>query len=514
MHITGTISPALGYKRLIVAGLAILMATTGLTGPAGTSALAESVDRTRNAATTTRVPVEGFADIVSKVAPAVVSVKAEIKQESSSRSRQWRETIPVPPNSPFWPFFKNFPFGPDEGEPRYGGPDHGQPHYNRPPAKRRAASLGSGFIVSKDGYIVTNNHVIEDADKVMIQTSEGKTYEGKIIGADPRTDLAVLKIDARGSLPYLKFSKSTVRVGDWVIAIGNPFGLGGTVTTGIISARSREITTNRYDDFLQIDAPINHGNSGGPALNIKGEVIGVNTAIYTPSGGNVGIGFAIPASTASRVVEDLIKTGKVTRGWLGVRVQNVTADIAESLGLGKPSGTLVLGVLDDSPAEKAGFETGDTILAVNEDTIKSWSDLSRKIGQLKPGSKIEIEILRDGQRKTLNVTIGEMQGDEAISAHHKTGSHETGLSALGLAVASSRDGKGVVIVDIDPDSPAASKGLNIGDRIVEVSGHKVSSPKQLRDVLDKVEHGKRKAVLFLVRNAQGQRFVALPLKEK
>ncbi|MEG9883790.1 MAG: Do family serine endopeptidase [Hyphomicrobiales bacterium] len=478
------------------------------------SAFAESVDHMRNVATTGRVPVEGFADIVAKVAPAVVSVKTETTQESSSNFRQYRKTTPVPPNSPFWPFFKNFPFGPDEGEPEYDGPNHNRPYYNRPPAKRHTGYLGSGFIVSEDGYIVTNNHVIENAEKITISTSDGKTYKGKIIGADPRTDLAVLKIDAKDSLPYLKFSKSTVRVGDWVIAIGNPFGLGGTVTTGIVSARGREIGGNSYDDFLQIDAPINHGNSGGPALNIKGEVIGVNTAIYTPSGGNVGIGFAIPASTASRVVEDLIKTGKVTRGWLGVSIQNVTEDIAESLGLGKPSGALVLGVWDDSPAEKAGFETGDTILAVNEDTIKNASDLSRKIGQLKPGSEIEIEILRDGQRKTLNVTIAEMQGGEATLAHRKTGSHETSLSALGLAVASSRDGKGVVIVDIDPDGSAASKGLNVGDRIMEVSGHKVNSPEELRDALDKVEHSKRKAVLFLVRNSQGQRFVAVPLREK
>lgn len=496
-----TILPRNGRKALLAAGLVALMGASALTGPALHDAFAKE-PQTSAPITLNRAPAQGFADIVETVMPAVVSVKVESKPKvlSSFDGDGNGQGLPFPKDSPFWKFFKQFP-----GMPGGDGPQgRHAPH---------RTGLGSGFIISEDGYIVTNNHVVQDAETVTVATSDGTEYDATVVGTDPKTDLAVLKVEADKALPHVAFATDGARVGDWVIAVGNPFGLGGTVTTGIVSARGREIGAGPYDDFLQIDAPINRGNSGGPAFNLKGEVVGVNTAIYSPSGGSVGIGFAIPASMANDVVGDLIANGGVTRGWLGVQIQPVTGDIAESLDLAKPEGAIVLEVTEDSPAAKAGLKTGDTVLSVNGHGVKDPRDLARQIAAIEPGETAKVEVLRDGDRQTLDVTIGTMPGAKQQAARAMEGSDETSLADLGLRVAPSEDGEGVSIVGLDPDGPAAGKGIRPGDQIVEVAGAAVKTPEELNAALEKAGEGDRKSVLVLVRTSDGQRFVALPLKQ-
>ena len=336
---------------------------------------------------------------------------------------------------------------------------------------------------------------------------DGTDYKAKVIGTDPKTDLALIKVDTDRSFQFVNFADVKPEVGNWVMAVGNPFGLGGTVTTGIVSAVGRDIGSGPYDDFLQIDASINHGNSGGPAFNLDGEVIGINTAIFSPSGGSVGIGFAIPASTAETVIASLKADGRVTRGWLGVQIQPVTTDIAETMGLKEAKGAIVADVTEDSPALKGGLKTGDTILSFDGSAIGDARDLSKKVAGVAPGKTADVLIVRNGKEQTLKIEIGKMPGDQAMAGAAPDAPAKSSLAQLGLKLEAAGDGGGVKVIDVDPNGIAASKGIHPGDTILEVAGIDVQSPADVKDALK----GAKSKALLLVKSGEGQRFVAVPL---
>jgi serine protease Do len=334
-----------------------------------------------------RAPLS-FADLVDRVKPAVVSVHVK-GAANRGGSRGGRGLLPeLPEDHPLHEFFKNLP-----------REAPGQP------TPRPAQAQGSGFVISADGYVVTNNHVIDGAGKVQVSFDENNKYDAEVVGTDSRTDLALLKINGSKPFPFVKFADKPARVGDWALAVGNPFGLGGTVTAGIVSAQNRDIGAGPYDDFIQIDAPVNRGNSGGPTFNLAGEVVGVNTAIFSPSGGNVGIAFAIPASTVEQVVASLKESGSVTRGFIGVQMQAVTKEIAEAIGLKEPRGALVAEALKDGPAAKAGVRTGDAIVAVDGEPVKEAKDLSRKVAKVAPGKTVSLTLYRDGKERTVTLEV-------------------------------------------------------------------------------------------------------------
>ncbi|HEV7326904.1 MAG TPA: trypsin-like peptidase domain-containing protein [Bosea sp. (in: a-proteobacteria)] len=339
----------------------------------------------------TQIQLPSFADVADKVKPAVVSVRVTSGLASTGEDGESGPNV-LPPGHPLERFFRQF----DEQNPRSG----------RPAPERRSMSQGSGFFVSQDGYVVTNNHVVEKASQVELVTDEGKTLTAKVVGTDPRTDLALLKVNESGNYPFVQLAAAKPRTGDWVMAVGNPFGLGGTVTAGIVSAQGRDIGSGPYDDFLQIDAPINKGNSGGPTFNLKGEVVGVNTAIFSPSGGNVGIAFAIPATTVTNVIESLKKDGTVARGFIGVQIQPVTAEVADAIGLKDAKGALIASAQAGGPAAKAGLKRGDTIIAVNGEKIADARALSRKIATFAPGAKTSLTIWRDGKEREISFEVG------------------------------------------------------------------------------------------------------------
>ena len=480
----------------IIAGLLGATALTGTISHAGTEA-------TKTQISLNTAPASGFADLVETVMPSVVSVQSKYtpvasRDDSGTREQRRQFQFGFPQGSPFEHFFRNQPGQNGGVMPR--------------PNRRNGTSQGSGFIISEDGFLVTNNHVIKDASEVSVKFSDGREFDAKVIGTDPKTDLALLKIDSNDKFIPIKFAADTPRVGDWVVAVGNPFGLGGTVTTGIISASGRDIGAGPYDDFLQIDAPINRGNSGGPAFNLKGEVVGVNTAIFSPSGGSVGIGFAIPASTAEAIIADLKDDGNVTRGWLGVQIQKVSEDIASSIGLDKPSGTLVAAVTDGSPAEKSGLRTGDTILKVNGADIKGPKELSRAVAKLKPGTSVEMTVFRGGKQRNIKVSIGEMPGEKQASINPGPDSGPAADQKLGLALAPAEDGEGVVVADVMPGSPAAEQGIRQGDVILEVDGAFVDQPEAaVAAIRQSSARSGKSPVLLLVKNDRGQRFVALKI---
>jgi len=475
-----------------VAGLAIggLVFAPNLT-PYPAQALAQ--DLSQEAQRVAR-PI-GFADIVEKVKPAVISVRVKMRTNSAS----FDDDLPFPKGSPLEKFFKRF--GMPEGMP------------NVPRGRRFGTAQGSGFFISADGYAVTNNHVVEKATSVEVTTDDGKTHTAKVIGTDPRTDLALIKIDG-GNFPFVKLADASPRIGDWVLAVGNPFGLGGTVTAGIVSARGRDIGTGPYDDFLQIDAPVNKGNSGGPTFNTEGSVIGVNTAIFSPSGGSVGIAFAIPADTVKSVVAQLKDKGSVTRGWIGVQIQPVTPEIADSLGLKKSAGALVAEPQKESPALKAGIEAGDVIVQVDDKPVLDARDLARKIGGMAPGATVKLGIVRGGSEKTVHLTLGELPNAREARADggQRNGKRADEEPRLGLSLAPS-DGKerGVVVAEVDPSGPAADFGLKPGDVILEVAGKAVATPDELRKALGKAREEGKHSVLMRVKSEQGTRFVAIPL---
>jgi serine protease Do len=387
------------------------------------------------------------------------------------------------------------------------------------PHHEMVMGVGSGFFISADGYAVTNNHVVDHAKSVDVTTDDGKTYTAKVIGTDAKTDLALIKVEGKSDFAYVDFETETPRIGDWVVAVGNPYGLGGTVTAGIISAEGRDIGSGPYDDYIQIDAPINKGNSGGPTFDTKGNVIGVNTAIYSPSGGSVGIGFDIPASTVKMVVAQLKDKGSVTRSWLGVQVQPVTSGIAESLGMKNASGALVDEAQADTPAARAGVQAGDVITAVNGTDVKDSRDLARTISTMAPGASVQLDVLHKGASKSMTLILGEMPNERQANAYGEHSSKEmagTPRLGLGLAPASEVDGagnKGLVVTSVDPDGPAAEHGLTTGDVILNVGGKSVASVGDVRSALSDANSNGKHSVLLQVKTADATRFVAVPLAE-
>ena len=448
-----------------------------------------------------------FADIVQKVTPAVVSinVKGDVKVADN-------EQIPglpdLPEDNPLYDFFKQF---------RKGMPQQ--------PKSQPSLAQGSGFFISPDGYVVTNNHVVEDAEDITVTMEDGAKYPATLVGTDPRTDVALIKVKGEGkTFPYVEFSQKDPRVGDWVLAVGNPFGLGGTVTAGIISAHNRDIGSGPYD-YLQIDAAVNRGNSGGPSFDLDGKVVGVNTAIFSPSGGSVGIAFAVPAALVQEVVGQLKTTGTVDRGWLGVVIQNVSDDIAESIGLPEAKGAMVTKVTEDGPAAKKDLKPGDVIVEVNGEKIDDSRDLARKIAELHPNTDVKLSIVRYGEKRTVDMKLGTFPSSKKLAALEEDKSDTSGqqMKDLGLSLAPAAKfpgagDEGVVITEVDPQSDAADKGLKPGDVILQVAGVAVSQPSDVAAGVKKAMDGAKTdkdnvKVLMQVKSGDQTRFVALSLKK-
>ena len=474
-----------------------------------------------------------FSPIVDKVLPAVVNISVVQKAgagggdeqadqgDDDDQDDQGPQLQGPGQGTPFDEFLRRFFEQQQQGR-------RGSPH--AAPNNQKVISLGSGFIVDPTGYIVTNNHVVGDAEKVTVTFADDSQHPAKIIGKDQKSDLALLKIDAPKPLPFVKFGDSdTAKVGDWVIAVGNPFGLGGTVTKGIVSARGRPIADSSSVDFLQIDASINRGNSGGPTFNMAGEVIGINTAIFSPNGGSVGIGFAIPSNSAKNVIESLKTSGHVDRGWLGVQIQEVTPEIASSLGMDQnhPIGAMVTTVTDDSPAAKAGVKVGDVIEKFAGKTVEKMRDLPRVVAETPIGTKVELGVFRKGEHVTLPVTVEKLDDSKVAAIDPQTGEERPGHApSLGLTLSNlnpdirkrlsiPKDVNGVLVSRVKDGSPAADKGIEAGDVIVQVDQTPVSKPD---DIIQKVKEaakaGKSKSVLLLVNRHGQNRYVALTPDEK
>ena len=453
-----------------------------------------------------------FADLIEAVKPAVVNISSSAPVSARQRGPEWMMPLPdgqSPQRPSLEEFFRHFFERQSAPVPRGEMPE--------------VRSMGSGFIIDEAGLVVTNNHVIEDATEILVTLNDGRRYPAELVGRDPKTDLALLKIDVDEPLPYASFGDSeSTRAGDWVIAIGNPFGLGGTATTGIVSARGRDIQAGPFDDFLQIDAPINQGNSGGPLFDTAGRVIGVNTAIYSPNGGNVGIGFAIPASLVAPIIEQLRDDGYVERGWLGVQIQQIDDEIAEGLGLEDAAGALVAGVVPDSPADAAGLKAGDVILGFEKDAIGDIKDLTRRVAAVRPDSEIELEVWRDGRTVEIEVDLGENPEDVAIKAGVSTDEDGDSTGSLGLSLmpltpeSRQRFGidekvAGALVAGVAPGSPAARKGLRPGDVILGVGQEAVSSPAEVVDEVARLREDDRPSVVFQVARGGDRRFLAVPL---
>ncbi|MBK1658711.1 DegQ family serine endoprotease [Paracraurococcus ruber] len=462
-----------------------------------------------------------FAPLARQLLPAVVNISTTQNVQARANRPDAPELPQAPPGSPFEEFFRDF-FNRRQGPGGPGGQEQ-QPQ-QRP---RRAQSLGSGFIVDASGIVVTNNHVIEGADEINVILQDNTTIRARLLGTDPRTDIAVLKIETDKPLHAVQFGDSdTASVGDWVLAIGNPFGLGGTVTAGIVSARGRDIRQGLYDDFIQTDAAINRGNSGGPLFNLDGKVVGINTAIYSPTGGSIGIGFSIPSNLARNIVAQLQDGGKVRRGWLGVNIQQVTDEIAESLGLqGGARGALVARAQDDGPAAKGGIRNGDVVLRFNGQDVREMRNLPRIVADTPVGRAVPVIVWRDGKEQTLQVTVGELPADtqQAAATPGPQPARPTELSGLGLRVSPispetrerfslKPDQRGVVITEVAPNSPAAERELRPGDVIVEVQQERVNTPQEVQQRLEALRRQNRPTALLLIETAQGQRFVPLRLR--
>jgi serine protease Do len=459
---------------------------------------------TGSLASAASLPPETFADLAAKVTPAVVNISST---HHASGSPDPSMPFDFPPGSPFEQFFKHFREQQGQGR---GGQD--------------MTALGSGFIIDPAGYVVTNDHVIDEASEIHVTLSSGKDFPAKLIGADKKTDLALLKVEAPTPLPFVSWGNSdAARVGDWVLAVGNPFGLGGTVTTGIISARGRDIHAGPFDDFLQIDASINKGNSGGPTFDLAGDVIGVNSAIASPNGGSVGIGFAIPSNMAKPVIEALRSRGRVERGWIGVSIQDVTPEIAQSLGLDQPEGALVASVQPDGPAAAAKIAQGDVILSFAGQTVKETRELPRIVAGTPAGRQVEVVVWRQGARKSLPITVAAMKEETQVAsaggsqapAPEGAASRLLGvqLSALtddmrqqlGLA----EDVRGAVIVDVAAGSPAARQGLQQGDVIEQVAQRQVASPADVDRLVRQAAAKQPSAVLILVNRQGNEMYLAV-----
>jgi serine protease Do len=529
---TAVTAAALAALMIGGTGLALAGSDSSQSGMAQ-SGMAVSAAATQSPAAV--MPMSGFADIVDSVRPAVVNIEAvreagrrsdanederfddfferfsDEQGEGPGDEDEMRESMKR--------WFREFQERRHEGE---GGERHRRFGDRQQGMPMRAA--GAGFIIDADGTIVTNNHVVAGADRIKVTLNDGRSFDATLIGRDQATDLAVIEIEAEAPLPFVEFGDSEVaRVGDWVITIGNPFGLENSVTMGIISARGRSIGAGRYDDFLQIDAPINRGNSGGPAFNTRGEVIGVNTAIFSPSGGSVGIGFAIPSGMVQEIVAELQDEGRVERGWLGVRIQPVTEDLAEGLDLDEAKGALIAEVTDDSPAEAAGLAVGDVVLSVNDKPIDDVRDLTRTIARLDPGEDAELELWRQGEMASVTVRLGAFPEPEQVALADPD-QPKAGEAVMGMRLAElderareafdiEEETQGVLITAVQPDSWAARKGLRRGDVIVQAGQAPVSSPAEVAAAVESARQEDRKAVLVLISREEEERFVTLPLRD-
>jgi serine protease Do len=466
---------------------------------------------------------DSFADLAAKLLPAVVNVSSSqtLTAKNAGPGPGAGPEMPMfPPGSPFEQFFKDFL---NRNRPGQGGGD------NQPRPEHRAQSLGSGFIIDASGLVVTNNHVIEGADEVSVTLQDNTTLKAEIVGRDESGDIALLKVKSDKPLPTVDFGDSTQsRVGDWVLAIGNPFGLGGTVTAGIVSARGRDIHQGQYDDFIQTDAAINRGNSGGPLFNMDGQVIGINTAIFSPSGGSIGIGFSIPSNMAKNIVAQLKEYGHPRRGWLGVKIQQVTPDIAESLGLKDASGAMIAGTTDGGPADKAKIRAGDVILKFDGQDVKEMHNLPRIVADAEVGKQVPVVLWRDGKEVTLQTTLAERPADAQLASADATAKPDTtqptDISGLGLKVAPvsqdlkdkfqlGADQKGVVITDVSPNTAAAERGLKPGDVIMEVQQGEVTSPADIQKQVDAARKADRKFVLMLIQREGGTQYIPLSLSK-
>ena len=455
---------------------------------------------------TVQIAPPSFANLIEAVQPAVVSIASS--HTGPRRTMRQAPDFELPESSPFKKFFE----------------EHfkGQIPEGRPNAEMQA--LGSGFVIDPDGYIVTNNHVIEGAGEITVILHDGTRHTAKVKGRDPKTDLALLKIESSEELPYVRFGDSEkAKVGDWVVAVGNPFGLGGSVSAGIISARGRDIQAGPYDDYLQIDAPINRGNSGGPLFDASGKVVGINTAIFSPSGGSVGIGFAIPAALAEPVIAELKSDGRVARGWLGVHIQSIDEALAESMNLDNEEGALVSSVEPDSPAERSGLRIGDVILEFGDEEVEDARALPRMVADTDQGDKVDLTVWRDGKRKSLEVTLGSLPSEESV-AMTESQQDDDGTPKLGLTLSAlskeakkrysmSDDEVGVLIVDVARDGPAARHGLQRGDVITRVGQTKVTKPEEVVSEVKRAAQQEHKAVLLLIKRDGMSRFVAVPLEQ-
>jgi serine protease Do len=447
-----------------------------------------------------------FADLAAKVTPAVVNIASKHKAAQAGDDNGHLPFV-VPKGSPFEDFFKHF----NERQ----RPDNGA----------ESMALGSGFIVDPAGYVVTNNHVIDEATDISVTLTTGKTYPAKLIGTDKKTDLALLKIDSPTPLPTVAFGDSdAIRVGDWVMAVGNPFGLGGTVTSGIVSARGRDLNSSAFDDFLQIDASINQGNSGGPTFSMAGEVVGINTAIFSPNGGSVGIGFAIPSNLAKPIIATLREKGSIERGWLGVQIQGVTPDIAAAVGLDKPAGAIVSEVMPDSPAAKAGLKAGDVILTFGGKAVDRLHDLPRLVAAAPVGGKAEVTLWRDHATQTVTVEVAKLADDQVAANDNQpeapAAPASDAVETLGLTLASLTPDlrqqfgiadtiNGVVVTSVADDGPAAKRGLQPGDVIEQVGSDPVATPQQVANLAKAAHAENRNAVLLLVNRQGDEIFVAV-----
>ncbi len=505
-------APVAGRTRRRLLGVAGATAGLGLLA-FGVPALSPAVAQFKPDAPTIETPMGraplSFADVIEKVKPSVVSISVvaggQKTADNSDEERGLPEGFPdIPPDSPFYEFFKRLP------------KEFRGPQMPRPPQQAQ----GSGFVISADGYVVTNNHVIDGATKIQISFDDQEKLDAELIGTDPRTDLALLKIKSSKTFPHVKFADKPVRVGDWAIAVGNPFGLGGTVTAGIVSALGRDIGSGPYD-YLQIDAAVNRGNSGGPTFSLEGEVIGVNTAIFSPSGGNVGIAFAVPAKTATEVIEQLKSKGKVSRGWLGVKIQNVDEDTAAALGLPGAKGALVSEITPNGPAESSGLKVQDTIMQVNQDAISDSRDLARKIADYAPDTTVDVKVWRNNKAETVKVRLGMFPGSSEEIAKLEQGkpvakpAEKTSLEMLGLTLgpAEGENAEGVAITEVEPTSDAAEKGLRAGDVILQVQGEAVGKPADVAMQVQKVKEMGRSAVMLSIKSQDRTRFVAVQIKK-
>ncbi len=460
---------------------------------------------------------QSFAPLVKKVSPAVVNISVTQSAASDTTGEEPEQgTSPNFPNSPFDEFLRRFFDQQNPNDQRHVFPQ-------MPGGQAHRIALGSGFIIDASGYVVTNSHVVGNASKVEVTLQDNSKYPAKIIGRDPKTDIALLKIKADKPLPYVTFGDSSAaQVGDWVMAVGNPFGLGGTVTTGIISARGRDIHSGPFDDFLQIDAPINRGNSGGPTFNLDGQVIGINTAIYSPNGGSVGIGFAVPSNVAKTVVAQLQEHGKVSRGWLGVQIQEVTPAIAASLGLQSEHGALVAVVTPNSPGAKAGLKQGDVILSFNGSEVSRLHDLPRLVAETAPDTGAKMKVWRNGQTTELQTTLGELPNNEQVASATGEQDESARADALGMHFAplnselrqelhTGKEVQGVVITRVDPGSAADEVGLSEGDVVLAIDQQPVKTPQEAAAKLKEAANSPKKSALLLLNRRGVTQYVGVNL---